>query len=219
MFIMLLSFFLILNAVSNFESIKAQPVLNSVSLAFSSKKAEEPLKPNIVESKVKSVNEGDTLDKLRALFNANITGLEAKKNRLGTVMHVRMDVKAFDRAISAPVRATRNAPLDQISGAFIPTLVSLLQTRESEIPYRMDMVLATPQTAAEAVSNDTQALKANMQKMAQFSMKLERSGIQKKLMSIGIARGKPGTIDIYFRRYEPFNPTGLEPNLEQGEGL
>lgn len=206
LFIMLLSFFIILNTLSNFEDVKSRPVLNSIATTFSSNAPEEVHSPNAVESTQKSINEGDTLDNLKSLFNAHITGAKVSKNRLGTMMHIQMPLKQFESSLLAPSR--NRAPSQRLGapGTFTPTLVSLMQTRETDIPYRMDMVLNTAIDPASAVVDEPEQIRLDMRKISTLSKRLEESGLQKKLISAGMAKGEVGMIDLYFTRYEPVNP-------------
>jgi len=206
LFIMLLSFFIIMNALSNYEDVKSKPVLNSISMAFSNKAPEEILSPNTVQSTQKSNNEGDTLDKLNDLFSAQITAAEVSKNRLGTMMHIRMPLKKFENSLLAPVRTNNAAQRLGEPGTFVATLVSLMQTRETQIPYRMDMVLNIDANPATAAANQVEQTNANMQNIATLAKKLEDSGLEKKFLSAGLGRGEVGMIDIYFTRYVPVNP-------------
>ena len=216
LFIMLLSFFIILNALSNFEEVKSKPVLNSLVSTFSNNAPEEVHSPNVVESLKKSINEGDTLDNLKDLFNAHITGAKISKNRLGTIMHIRMPLAQFESSLLTPSR--NNAPSSQRLGApgtFAPTLVSLMQTRETKIPYRMDMIMNTKMDPASAVVDAPEQVRLDMRKISTLSKRLEESGMQKKLISAGLIRGEVGMIDIYFTRYEPVNPLQKRGQNEQ----
>jgi len=208
LFIMLLSFFIILNTLSNFEDVKSRPVLNSIATTFSNNAPEDVLSPNAVESVKKSVNEGDTLENLKNLFNAHITAAKISQNRLGTMMHIQMPLKQFENSLLAPSR--NNAISSQRLGApgtFTPTLISLMQTRETKIPYRMDMILSTKVDPANALIDTPEQSRLDMQKIATLSKRLEESGLEKKLISAGLGKGEVGMIDLYFTRYEPVNPT------------
>lgn len=212
LFVMLLSFFIILNALSNFEDVKSKPVLNSIALTFSNKDPEEVLSPNTVPAPAKSNKEGDTLDKLQALFNAHVTGVKVSKNRLGTTMHLRMPLSQFESSLLAPTRNTRaNNQRLGAPGTFLPTLLSLMQTRETEIPYRMDMVLNIKDKPSASIVDEPEKTRNRMKKITVIAKKLEDSGIQKKLMSAGLGKGDEDMVDIYFARYVPVNP------LQKGE--
>lgn len=213
LFIMMLSFFIILSTVSDFEQNKSQPVINSISTAFSNKEIEEKLLPNTVEAPEEAASEGDALDKLDKLFNTTITGAQITRNRLGTVMHVRIPVAEFEKAVNIPPAATLQggAPiLQNTDNSFMPTLASLIQTKSSEVTYRMDMVLNIDKPAAIKAKDDPQNLKKDIQKVTGFAEKLEAAGVPVKLVSAGVVQGDPLMIDIYFKRYQPFNPMGLE---------
>ena len=208
LFVMLLSFFIILNAVSNFEEVKSRPVLNSIALTFANKEVEPQLLPNVEESPTQSVNEGDTLDRIDGLFNAHIVGTQTSRNRLGTVMHVRMPLSEFEKAVSVAssgipsnIWATNNA-----DAPFLPTLVSLLQTQQNGPTYRMDMVLNTAELPSVMAKDEPQDLTRNVEKAAFLSEKLEEAGVPIKRMSAALIQGDEGMIDIYFRSYEPFTP-------------
>lgn len=205
---MLLSFFIILNALSNFEDVKSKPVLNSIALTFSNKDASEVLSPNTVQSIDMSNKEGDTLDKLQALFNAHITGVKITKNRLGTTMHLRMPLSQLESSLLEPTRRSSRIGSQKLGapGTFLPTLLSLMQTRETEVPYRMDMVLNTKKNPAASIVDSPEQTRIDMQKIALISQKLEESGIQKKLMSAGLGQGTENMVDIFFVRYIPVNP-------------
>ncbi len=211
LFIMLLSFFIILNTVSNFETLKSKPVLNSLALAFANREVEQDLQPETIEAPEQAANEGDTLTKLDRLFNAQIIGAEVSRNRLGTIMHVRMSVKEFEKAISRSGGQTDvviTPGTETSDGSFFPTLVSLVQSHNMGAPYRMDMVLNAKDAPAEMAKDNPEVLKSRIATIESFSKTLESFGLPKKFMSAGLRQGDPEMIDIYFKRYEPFNPLG-----------
>lgn len=207
LFIMLLAFFIILSAVSNFEEMKSQPVLESLALTFSDKQIEPELLPNTEESEVESTKEGSTLDKIEGLFSSQIAGAEVSQNRLGTVMHARMPFSEFKKVIDQiSLTSFASDPyLDETEG-FLATLISLTQSSDIGVPYRMDVVLNTRQTPEQIARQNPTLLNTNTKKMALLSDKMRVSGMPRKMMSIGMMKGTPDMVDIYFRRYEPFSP-------------
>ncbi|MFK7838835.1 MAG: hypothetical protein AB8B83_00755 [Bdellovibrionales bacterium] len=206
LFIMLLSFFIILNSLSSYEDVKSRPVLNSIASTFSRDTPEQLLQPNTIESVQESNNEGDTLDQLQDLFNAHITGAEISINRLGTIMYVRMPLEEFEKSLLAPSREPRPGQKLGDPGTFMPTLLSLMQTRESKVPYRMDMLINIAENPSEAIVNAPEETFNVMSKIANVTKRLEDSGLEKKLLSGGLVRGDVGSIDITFTRYIPVNP-------------
>lgn len=199
MFIMLLSFFIILNALSNFEVVKSNEVLTSISVAFSNQELPKDLSANIVESQAQSYSEGNTLDKLKGLFEAQIAGIETKKNRLGTVMHLRMKLTDFERELLSSGTS--------FGGALAPTLVSLLNA-EDQVPYEMDMLINLDKNPAVAQNEDAGAVALSTRRVAGYARLIENAGLPKKYLSAGLGDGPADTIDLYFSRYKPFNPLG-----------
>jgi len=204
---MLLSFFIILCALSNYEEAKARPVVNSLSIAFSSKDNVEELSPNVESDPIQSHRDGDALDKLRELFKAQISGLEVNENRLGTMMHMRLEQDKFDEILITPLSRAEN--LSSFDGDFLPVLISLLDSQDS-ISYRMDVVVNVKEEPADLKQNEPELFESEVDKAASYANVMESAGLPQPLVTAGLRAGKPGFVDIYFRRYEPFNPVGVE---------
>lgn len=209
LFVMLLSFFLILNSMSNFDDTKSRPILNSLSVSFSNEKVEPDNQPNIEEDPADSFKEGSTLDRVEALFRSQITGVEAEKNRLGTLMHIRLSVDKFEKGIAMP-----DADGQVTGGGFMPTLVSLLQSEENGVPHRMEMILNIEANPAAAQNETPQLVDEKAKQVSGFAEKLAGAGLPEKMIAAGLGQGPDQTIDLYFRRYEPFNPLGKRGGQE-----
>ena len=205
LFVMLLSFFIILNSMSTFEVTKAKPILKSLSLAFSEEQLNPELEASIAEIEQDSLREGSTLDKLSGLFNARIKGVDVQKNRLGTVMRVRMPIEEFSKNIMV----SQNGQLSfNDQGPLLPTLVSMLQV-EGSIAHRMDIVLNLNDNPARVQNDDPQTLSGNLKAVASYAAVIERAGLPRRMVSAGLGNGPSETVDLYFRKYVPFSPKGL----------
>jgi hypothetical protein len=205
LFIMMLSFFIILNALSNFDQNKAKPVINSLSIAFSTKDNVDELAPNMEADPLQSYRSGDGLDQIDALFKAQISGVEVEKNRLGTVMHLRMKVADFEKNLMMPIRESRS--VENFDGPFLPVLISLLKS-ENAIPYRMDMLLNVKDEPVQLKKNEPEVLKLASRKVAAYAQTLEQAGLPTQLVTSGMKAGEPEFIDLFFYRHQPFNPLG-----------
>lgn len=202
LFIMLLSFFIILNALSNFEEHISHKVMDSISVAFSDREVIEETEANVTEDLQASFRDGDTLDKLQKLFQAQISGAEVKKNRMGTLMHIRLPAEEFERQI---LRAGGNSPGFGVDlGA---TLVSLL-TSSDDVQYRMEILLNLPVTPAKFQNDSPKEALLRMKRVALYAQALEDAGLPKQFVTPGVTKGTEKFIDLYFRRYQPFNPLG-----------
>lgn len=217
LFIMLLSFFIVLNTLSNFEDMKSRPVLNSLAMAFSSKEVGDGERTSYEDTVKESFKKGSALDNINSLFEAQVTGFESKQNRFGTKMHVRLPLRQFEKAVIQSAQVP--GQMASTSGNFfMPTLVSLLRAEETQVPYRMDMLVNVPASPSRMQNEQPSSLKNPITKAGMLAQILETAGLPKKLYSTGLAQGKEGYVDIYFRRYEPFDPLGNRESDESEGG-
>ena len=207
LFVMLLAFFIVLNSLSTFESEKTRQIVDSITIAFSSRNADN-LSANVTNDPMDSFRDGDSLEKISALFKAEISGIKVTKNRFGTVMHIRVPVLEFEKALLMGSGAA-GAPLNDMGSPFLPMLISVLDSEEA-IPYRIDMVMNMEGNPA-AIQNENPEVVATLSKKVTFyAEKLEASGLPRKLITAGLGEGEKRMMDLYFRPYEPFNPLGDE---------
>lgn len=217
LFLMLLSFFIVLNSVSEFEQSKAEPILNSLSLAFASKITQKPVAPLKIdvadESILDNKREGDTLEELEGLFNAHISGFTAKRNRFGTVMHVSLPITRFESAMEF---SSYNENLLNAGprGAFLPTLITVLRASENGKQYRVDMILNTSSDPAVLDHENQPAFLRDMRRVTNIADTLEQKGLPKKMISTGLKQGKEGMLDVYFYLYKPFTLAVAEKQEE-----
>lgn len=219
LFIMLLSFFIILNAISSFEETKTQPVLNSLSMAFSNQEVVEDTAPGQMETQSPLTQLGSALDKIQALFTSQITAAQARQNRLGTQMFMRMKFKDFQNAIVSSLTVPKDAPVFISENKYvnmIPLLVSLMQTQEKEqVPYRMDMVLSIEENPSTIAADAPEKFAAYNRSVTVIAEKLEKAGLPKYQVTAGLKQGEPGYIELTFHRYEPFDPLGTRAGIDQ----
>ncbi|MCB9982259.1 MAG: hypothetical protein H6861_01100 [Rhodospirillales bacterium] len=214
LFVMLLSFFIILNAMSNFEETKSKPVLNSIALTFSKKEATDvtPPGPALVKTTDIAMQDGSALDKIEALFKSQITAIDTKQNRLGTMMYMRVRFKDFDRAVrKSLVISSGNPSLDlETEMDLLPMLVSLLETQR-DVTYKMDIVLNIPEDPSTLMSENPQRFASLNKSVSGLAQILEEAGLPKHQVTSGLKQGEDGIAELLFRRYQPFNPLrGME---------
>ncbi len=209
LFLMLLSFFIVLNSISDFEDNNAVPaVLNSLTLAFSGQeKGAVGDGPSNIISQYQDKREGDTLESLDGLFNEHIAGFKAKRNRLGTVLHVSLPMQRFENAVK-DVSFDDLAYAQEDKQSFVTTLVTLLRSSEKGQPYRVDMVMNISEDPAILSENSPDEFIKYIKRVSALAFNLEGKGLPKKMMSSGLARGTTGIIDLYFYRYKAFKMEG-----------
>lgn len=213
LFIMLLSFFIVMNSVSSFETTKVSPIINSIEMAFGAKlDAKELAKTAPKPHDLPQDKEGDTLEDIKGAFGAHIKDYQLNKNRLGTVMTVEMTVEEFElslRDIDVMRETGKSVTREQ---SFIPTLISLIDSAQGRTPYRMDLFVQVP------ASKITQTSGAFVKQAGRYGHSLELAGLERKLLSAGLMEGEQGRITMIFRRYEPVKitaPVRIEAESEQ----
>ncbi len=206
LFLMLLSFFIVLNSVSEFEDAKAAPIMNSLSLAFKNQMVTAPVAPARIPSNdllKDGKKEGDTLEELEGLFNAHIAGFTAKRNRFGTIMHVSLPVGRFENALA--FNSFNSADIEREGrGAFLPTLITILRAAEKGNQYRLDMILNTSADPAVQDHAEHPDFMQDLNRITGIANTLEQKGLPQKMISIGLKQGETGMMDLYFYKYKPF---------------
>lgn len=204
LFLMLLSFFIVLNSVSDFENTKAVPtVLNSLSLAFKNEHSQGDTTATArQENEFQDKRDGNALEDVEGLFNAHIAGFEARKNRLGTVMHVRLPMRSFENALKRTDFGDADVP-SQDQEPFLNTLVTVLRSAQKKKPYRIDMVMNVGDDPAILMDTQPKEYRTAVKRVSNLSKALENMKLPRKMISTGLKRGERGFIDLYFYRYKP----------------
>lgn len=208
LFMMLLAFFIVLNALSSFEEKKFTPILQSLENTFASDSNWDAKSTSLREDPLQSVLEGDSIDRLNALFEAQISAFRATKSKSRGVMHVEMPFDVFYNAIiQIGQQELTQSNKDRIErDFFLPTLVSILKSEDQGAAYRMDIVLQMEQDPAVMQNNAPGDLKTVVNRVGGVARKLEEFGLPKNLMSIGLSKGKENTVELFFYKHVPFNP-------------
>ncbi len=209
LFVMLLSFFIILTSMSDYEDSKAKPIMSSLNMAFSAGALDkdEPA-PSIKMSETQDFHEGTTLDKIEGLFNAHIKTFKITKNRLGTEMSVTMTRDEFEKALESTgeVLFLEDPSTDELAEApFLDTLTSLIATSETEVQYRMDIMLGTGENPAMMQNEKPASLREISDISTGYARMLEAAGMPVKFISTGIGAGEKDMVVLMFRRYVPVN--------------
>jgi len=223
LFIMLLAFFIVLNAISQYEEEKVNTVVESLEGAFSSKITQkEDFQPSVTASPEHSVGEGNTPERLEALFKSRIPHNKIIKNDLTGTLHVFVKWEEFKKAVMKLGQQTANAGGNKAqetssTAFFLPSLVALLRADQMSVPYHMDILLNVGDKPAWLQNQEPQKLARIMKEIGVVAVQLEHTGLPAKLMSAGLKKGKEGLAELYFRPHIPFNPLGIEIETDSAE--
>ena len=214
LFIMLLAFFIVLNSLSSYEETKMSKVKHSLDVAFSTDAQRTDNAPSLKDDIAKSINEGDTFERLEALFEAQITTYESTKSRSQGIMMVEVPYDQFEKAISAldQVDLTRRATRAETrKNFFLPTLVSLMRANIDGAPTRLEVYLHLNQNPAKMQNQNPQGLSDAIDEVSVFSKALQKQGMPEKLLNIGLSEGDPEFVNLIFRKYKAFSPVEVQP--------
>ncbi len=221
LFIMLLAFFIVLNAISSYEEVKTVAVRESVAMAFNrDANIKERLSSDAPDDS-KSVNKGDSFDRLEALFDAQIASFEVTRSNSMGVMMVEVPLEEFTRAVMAVGQKdltrypTRRAIREN---AFLPTLVSIMRKEIYGATTRMEILFQSENNPARMQNQTPNQVKKIIDMGGELAQHLEKRGLPQKLINIGIQKGNTDIVTLVFRKYVPFSPVNEEETLEENSG-
>ncbi len=209
LFIMLLAFFIVLNSISSYEEVKTARVTRSVEMAFSKDPRRDDIAPSVTPDKTQSVNEGDTFERIEALFQGQIASFETTISRSRGIMMVTLPYDEFSAAVMAVGQKDLTkypSRTDMRGNFFLPTLVSLIRANIDGAPTRMEILFHTKGNPAEIQNQSPAKLGKLIARVGVFSRRLEKRGVPQKLLNIGISQGKPELVDLVFRKHISFSP-------------
>lgn len=180
LFIVMLSFFLMLNSFSTREPAKAQTALHSLQQTFPQTPANISIVPSPNDMN-RDIAE-NPLDRLDALVAPDGSQAE-RKNRVTDRMVIHLTRREFqDIAEGKPVGG-------KPAGYFLDVMADILSA-DSASRYRMDVMLnsAGPLGGAAAGS------------LADIAARVEKAGLPIERITFGLQNGPPGRLDFIFRR-------------------
>lgn len=220
LFIMLLAFFIVLNAISSYEDIKTEQVRRSIVLTFSKDKVPQETQSSTQSDEAKAMKEGHAFDRLDALFESQIASFEAVQSKTRGVMMVKVPLEDFSKAVMALGQKdiTQYPSRRAVRGNFfLPTLVSILRSDLDGAPTRMEMLFGLDENPAKLQNQSPRIIKEAIDQAGVFSQKLEQQGMPTKLLNIGLERSDPAYVNLVFRKYVAFSPVEKEAETIENE--
>lgn len=219
LFIMLLAFFIVLNAMSSYEPNLAEPIIESLDNTFSTDAVKKDAAPSVKEDAVNSVNEGDIFDRIDALFTAQIISYKKTISSNRGQMVIELPLEKFSQGVMAAGQKdlTTMSTARNVRGNFlVPTLVSIIKSEQRDVTYRMDILMHVSDNPANLQNQNPTKLAATMRRGSALAKKLEQGGFSQKLINIGVKKGDEKMVQLVFRRHAPFQLLSEEEILIQG---
>ena len=188
LFIILLSFFIVLNSISTFEEEKIKPVMESIGATFANRVVRNELAPSVTPDPAQAIGEGTVYDHLEELFQSQFKHISTpQRNDEQGIFYTTIPYKALKNAL-LDIRPHHLSRIDK-SGEFLYLLKSLMLSNNHD--FRLDLVLETPDDlfALTPVEQTSTA-----QKVAFLGERLAQVGFPPERISIGISSGGVETL-------------------------
>lgn len=210
-FVLLLAFFIVMNAISKVQQHKSGPALRSIEKTFALETIVPPSpfpEGGGEDDSAADSQKEDVFGVLDALFRAELPGIKAERDDARGVMHVRMTREAFLLALeqAKTVSLPKESVYQWKEGSFVATLVGLVALKEKGVSLRMDVLLNLTQEPALLRDKDPGALAAAMKDAGWIAQALQKSGLSAESLSVGLKAGQMRTVDLYFRKVQAFSP-------------
>ncbi len=209
LFIMLLAFFIVLNALSDYEEVRTESVKRSLELAFSNDPELKEALPSSTDNPVQAMREGKAFDRIGALFQSEIASFETEKSEATGVMRVKVPFDTFADAVMAVGQKDllRYPSRRAVRGNFfLPTLTSILRTEIDGISTRMEIIMHVKNNPARMQNQKPVILSSFVNRVGSFARQFDKAGMPQKLINVGLAQGDPDFVELIFRRYVQFSP-------------
>ncbi|MBL4589156.1 MAG: flagellar motor protein MotB [Alphaproteobacteria bacterium] len=181
LFIILLSFFIVLNSISTFEEEKIKPVMESIGATFANRVVRNELAPSVTPDPAQAIGEGTVYDHLEELFQSQFKQISnPQRDDERGLFYTTLPYKALKNAL-LDIRPHHLSRIDK-SGEFLSLLKSLILSNNHN--FRLDIVLETPDDLF-ALTQEEQTIVA--QKVAFLGERLAQVGFPPERISIGIS--------------------------------
>lgn len=206
LFIMLLAFFIVLNALSTFDETTARPVMASLEKTFAPRIYKQDIGQASVEAVTKSNREGTSLEQISGIFTSRIPAIKIERQREGQ-LHVRVNTK--DLLDSIQKMETISEYDEDKYLAYRDIFVAVLASQDTDYPLRMDVVLNLPQSPSDYKKGKRSLSNDRIVDIAKIASILQKQGLPIHLYSFSFKKGTKNKADIKFHAYEPYNFQGV----------
>ena len=200
LFVVLLSFFMVLNSISSFEDEKTRSVIDSLSVALVPQYAPVDRAKSVhLSQEGVGRGQGDVLDQIEGVFRSIIPDIYAQKNRFGDLLRVELSVEEFEAVLKQQGRGQEQERFS--------LMLSALMSLPDQRPYQMDVLYHLDESPSRYSAEDPDAMDSHIRRISGYMKTLQEAGVSPSFMSVGFVKGGEGTVSLVFR---PFVPLRLE---------
>lgn len=193
--ILLLAFFIVLTASSNYEQVKSEPIMKSLEATFGRKFKSDRQHPAYVASEQEHPLTGETFEEVQGLFRAQGIPFNADKTPNASVMRVRVSADGLRQmfGIDSPTDLAKTSDQD-----FLQKFVMMLLPENTKSQMRLHIIGLTKKHPGELAETEPEKIQKLSNAMEKYIASLLEKGFPADHLSIGLERGTDGFIDLYF---------------------
>lgn len=179
LFIILLAFFIVMNAISEYSSSKVEGAFSSIDMAFARQVVDTDFqKQNADETAEAQDGEGDSLESIQGVLRSILPGLDSALTdnpRGGQIMGVRMKKDQFDR----------------LSTRLIPVFDRILNVKDGRGDYNLNITSYVRDPIARS-----SRLSYNV--ISQYRIVMVDGGLNPSRVSLAVEKGNPAFLMFEF---------------------
>ncbi len=192
LFIMLLAFFMMLNASSNFEDDRVKPVLQSLKETFTTRVFRDDIGPSLSPNPELSSGEGhEAYESLSSYFRTSFPGFSPQMIPTRGVLYLELPTDVFEKKFFGSDKALQKTLIEKMWA---------YQQLQMEIWINMEQ---DPGVSSGAARDE---LRTRINKLSDWAAELEKQGLQKGTLTIGLQKGDPKKVTVLFHNYKPYAP-------------
>lgn len=193
LFIMLLCFFMIMNAHSSFDDARAQPILKSLEETFTARVFRNDAGPATREDPEGLTGEGQAaIESVDAYFRSTFPGIAPRLIPSRGIYYVELPLETFEKKFF-----DKNSTLQK-------TLLEKLWAYDN---LQMEIWLNIQNDPGETSATSSKDMQGLVLKTSRWASTLEAQGLKPDKMTIGLQKGKPDVVTVLFLNYKPYAPT------------
>jgi len=184
LYLILLAFFILLNAISDFEEARTRQVIDSVNEAFYGQ-LEPTNAPALLNGSPGLLPEAEALtNEVGSLFESLVPAVRSTRTARTRAVHIEMPSVALFRIGKDTLRPDRQALIRRMVKA-------LLRRSERDLVYKLEFLHGVPAGGAAGAARAQEVRRASG-----LVARLIDEGLAPETLSIGVLPGRPGRVEF-----------------------
>lgn len=197
--VLLLAFFIVLNAMSSFQEEKIKPRIESIDEKFATKAVGDSGLPSRIASAENAGGAGEAFDNVEGSLKSQGIPFTSQRLRGNSVLFVQLPEQRFLALIGLG-----NANDSTEKNIFLGKLVMMLMpASNTSIHYKMNVMLALGDNPSAVARDNPDKIRARAYLADRIANALVYNQFNPASLTTGLHGGKPGYIDLYFETISP----------------